>query len=297
MTAAQTEADKVKGLQDELEELRVSSASDKTTAIENLTAELQEKHQKEMDTLKSTHVSELSELKASYDKYISDLTSEKEAEIQRLSDLNIHEELRNIKADYARSTQEQLDEAERRHTQTLVEATSDAAAHTRAIMADEIRSLETTHTAQISSLRSTHQQEMASLKAELITEKVKAVEAAIAETRSEYTAQTEAITKKVSGDMKSLSDAHSAKTASLESEIAETKAAKIAAEEKARKALEYEERLKLQDQELSEAKSELEEARKKLQGLKATDRAKYDFRTSDADVNRLADENISPDVD
>lgn len=297
MTAAQAEADKVKGLQDELEELKVSSASDKTTAIENLTAELQEKHQKEMDALKSTHASELSELKESYNTHIFDLTSQKDAEIKRLSEFDIHEELRHIKADYARSTQEQLDEAERRHTQTLVEATSDAAAHTRAIMTDEIRSLETTHTAQLSSLRSAHQEEMASLKAELIAEKVHAVEAAIANTKSEYTAQTEAITKKVSGDMKSLSDAHSAKTASLESEIAETKAAKLAAEEKARKVQEYEERLKLQDKELEGAKSELEEARKKLQGLKATDRAKYDFRNSDADVNRLSDENISPDVD
>ena len=274
MTAAQTEADKVAGLQTSLEELKVSSASDKTTAIETLTTELQEKHQKEIDTLKSSHKSELSGLKATHDKRISDLTSEKEAEIKRLSDLSIHEELRKIKADFQRSTNEQLDEAERRHTQALVEATSDAAAHTRAIMTDEIRSMETTHTAQISSLRSIHAQEMAKLKAGLSADKVKAVEEAIAKTKSEYTAQTEAITKKVSGDMKSLSDAHSAKTASLESEIAETKAARLAAEEKARKALEYEERFKLQDKELSEAKSELVEAKKKLQSLKSIDRAK-----------------------
>lgn len=265
LIAAQTEADKVKGLQNNLEELKVSSASAKTTAIEKLTAELKQKHQKEMDALKATHESELSSLKQSHEKYISDLTSEKEAEIKKLSDLSIHEELRNIKADYARSIEEQLAEADRRHTQDLVEATSDTAAHTRAIMTDEIRSLETTHTAQISSLHSTHQQEMANLKAELMAEKVKAVEEAVAKTKSEYTAQTEANTKKVSSDMKSLSDAHSAKTAKLESEIAEMKAAKLAAEEKARKNPE---------EELSEAKSGLEEAKKKLQGLKATDRAK-----------------------
>ena len=280
LTAVQAEADKVKGLQAELEESKVSSASDKATAMENLKTALQVKHQNEMDALKSSHESAMSALKDNHEKYISDLTSEKEVEIKRLSDLSIHEELRKIRANYAQDTTEQLEAAERRHIQALLEATSDAAAHQRAIMTEEIRSLETTHTAQLANQFATHEQEMAKLKAELTTEKVKAVEEAIAKTKSEYTAQTEAITKKASGDMKSLSDAHSAKTASLESEIAATKAEKLAAEEKARKALEYEERLDLQEKELSEAKSELEEARKKLQGLKAGDRGKYDFRTS-----------------
>jgi hypothetical protein len=247
---AEAKAAKVTTLQTELDELKVSGASDLKNALDNLKTELEAKHQEVMDNLMQTYESEMSALRESHDTQLSELTA-------RLEGLSIHDELRMIKLDFERDLEKRIKDAEN-------EAAAAAAIHTRAIMGDEIRSLQTSHTVTLSNMHAEHQKELAKLREESEAEKKKAVEQAIAEIKNE----THEIKERASGDMKTLSDAHSAKTASLESEIAETKAAKQAAEEKAQKAVEYEQQLEEQSKELTDAKLELDEARRKIQALK-----------------------------
>ena len=251
------EAAKVTILQTELDNLKVSGAADIKNALDNLKTDLETKHQEEMDNLMRTYESEMSALKESHGTQLSELTATHEAERARLEDLSIFDELRMIKSDFDKDLEKRINDAAN-------EAAAAAATHTRAIMGDEIRSLQTSHTATISGMHAQYQEELAKLREELEAEKNKAVEQAVAEIKNE----THEVKERASGDMKTLSDAHSAKTASLEIEIAETKAAQQAAEEKASKAVEYEQQLEQQSKELTDAKSELEEAKKKLQSLK-----------------------------
>jgi hypothetical protein len=255
---------KVTTLQTELDELKGSSASDMKNALDNLKTDLEAKHQEEMDNLIQTYESEISVLRKSHETQLSELKAALEAERAKLEDLSIYDELRMIKSEFEKSKREHERDLDKRIYDAANEAAAAAEAHTRAIMGDEIRSLQTSHTATLSTMHVQHQEELARLREESEAEKNKAVEQAIAEIKNE----THEIKERASGDMKTLSDAHSAKTASLESEIAETKAAKQAAEEKAQKVVEYEHQLEEQSKELTDAKLELEEARKKIKSLK-----------------------------
>jgi hypothetical protein len=200
----------------------------------------------------------------SHQKHISELAAAHEAQRVKLLDLSIHEELRKIKAEFAKSEAESVRRA-------ITEATQ----HTRAIMSDEIRSLQASHTATLAHERSLHQQEIAKLRSEWNAEHTRSIEEAHAKSKANSLAETEAaiakqrveMLKKGSIEMKALGDAHSAKTASLENEIAELKATLHADEGKARRASDLERQLESQSKELTHIKSELATTKTKLKEL------------------------------
>jgi hypothetical protein len=268
LATAQAEAAKVKPLQAQLEELQVSSAADKQTAIDNLTKELLANHQKDLDSIKSTHESEQRTIRKSHEKAISDLKSTQAEELAALEDLSIHAELRKIKAGF-----------EKEKADAVNTAVLDSTRETRAIAAEEIRSLQSAHTAEKAKLEKEHHVHLEHIKSELSKSQHRAVHDAVEKEKHGHQKEMEAIAKqrdeiqkKASGEMKTLSDAHSSKTTSLQHEIATAKAAEKAAEEKSNRAMELEQQLHVQSKELSEVKAELDTTKHKLADLET----KYD---------------------
>ena len=268
MATAQVEAAKVKPLQTQLDELQISSAADKQTAIDNLTKELVAKHQQDIDSIKSTHETEQRTIRTSHEKAISDLKSTQAEELAALEDLSIHAELRKIKAGF-----------EKEKAEAVKVAVTDATHETRAIMVEEIRSLQSAHTAEKAKLEKEHHIHLEHIKSELSKSQHRVVHEALEKQKhghqkeiDEIAKQRDEIQKKASGEMKTLSDAHSSKTASLQHEIVTAKAAEKAAEEKAKRAMELEQQFQVQSKELSDVKAELDSAKHKLADLET----KYD---------------------
>ena len=263
LKAAQVETAKVKPLQTQLEELQASSAADKQTAIDNLTKELLAKHQQDLDSIKSAHEQRV--LRTSHEKAISDLKATQAEELAAFEDLSIHAELRKIKAGFEKEKAEAVNAA-------VIHATHE----TRAFMAKEIRDQESAHTAEKAKLEKEHHIHLERVKSELSKSQRRAVHEALEKQEHGHqeaiAKQRDEIQKKTSGEMKTLSDAHSSKTTSLQHEIATAKAAEKAAEEKAKRAMELEQQLHVQSKELSDAKAELESTKHKLADLET----KYD---------------------
>jgi hypothetical protein len=256
LEAAQVEADKVQTLQKQVEELQVSSVADKQAAIDKLN-ELHAKHQQDLGSMRSTHESKQHGLRTSHKKAISDPKSTHAEEIAALEDLSIHAELRKIKTDYEKAKAEAANAAG-------IYATRE----TRAILAEEIRSLQSAHTAEKAKLEKEHHIHLEQIKSELSKSHRRAVHEALEKQKHGHQKEIEAIAKhrddiqkKGSGEMKTLSDAHMAKTGSLHHEI--VKAAEKAAEEKAKRAMELEQQFLVQSKELSDAKAELESTKQR----------------------------------
>ena len=269
LKAVQIEADKVPTLQAELAELQKSSVEDKQIAIDNVTSELNSKHERDLASIKSTREAEQRSLQESHEKATSELKSRHAEEFAALEDVSIQGELRRIKADF-----------ENAKTEAAKLAATQATNDTRAIMADEIRSLQSAHTAERAKLQTDHQKQLDQIKVASEKTQKKALDDATAQLKFEHQKEMEAaiekqreeIQNKASGEMKTLSDAHSEKTASLESRITAAQEAERAAEEKAGRATELEHQLHVQNKELSDAKAELESAKQKLADLET----KYD---------------------
>jgi hypothetical protein len=260
------EADKVKGVETQLEELAASHALDKKTTIETLEAQLEQKRREEMVVLMADHETEIANMKATHENELFTINSAHSKEIEKLEARGLPDRIREI-----RKTFQDAQAIE------IQQAANEAAAHTRAIMGEEIRSLEGSHTQQISLLRSNHQQEFARFRSGWEAEKAKAIQEATARVKSEHAAETAAyvtrqrdeLTKKADGELRTLSDAHGSKTASLESQVLEATAARQAAEEKARKAAEFELQAETKSKELTVTKAELEQTKAKLKNMAA----------------------------
>ena len=220
--------------------------------------ELQEKHHREMTDLRASHEAQIAELTSAHEKKTSDLKIAHKAEIATIMESGVQTELRKIKEEFEHDKQ-----------QAVTDATNKTAQQVRGIMSDEIRSLQAQHTAALGNLEQKHQHEIHELRAHLESDKHKAIEHALARQREE-------MKKKTNGELKTLSDAHSAKTASLENELAEAKNAQHVAEEKARKAAEYEHKLESASKEAAALKAELDVTKAKLKNVE-TGHAEYDF--------------------
>jgi len=260
---AKAEADKVPVLQAQFEALHQSSKADHKKAIDELTADLELKHRKELDTIHNRHDEELTGLRAAHETHLSEVNDLHREEIGNLSDGSIlREEIRSMKAGFEAEKQEAVN-AE------------------RASMVEEIRSIQAQHTRMNAELQAQHRREMAALREELATERANAINAAISNIRPEYEAERTKLVnslqetqKKADGEMKTLSDAHSAKTTLLENQVNEARAAQKAAEEKAKKAANLQEELASKSKDLDQAKLELETVKRRLQELEI-ERIKY----------------------
>lgn len=220
--------------------------------------ELQENHHREVTDLRSSHEAQKAELASTHEREISDLKTAHKAEIAEIMESGVQTELRRIKEEFDLDKQ-----------QAVTDASNKAAQQVRGIMSDEIRSLQAQHTATLANQEQKHQHEIHELRAHLESDKDKAVEHALARHREE-------MKKKTNGELKTLSDAHSAKTASLENELAEAKSAQHVAEEKARKAADYEHKLESASKEVEALKAELDITKTKLKNAEAG-HAEYDF--------------------
>jgi hypothetical protein len=269
----QAEANKVKDLQKQLEELPASHELDKTTSLNTLEAQLEQKRKEETVTLLADHEAQVADLRAKHETEVFTLNSTHSKEIQKLEARTLPDEIRRIRKDF-----------HDHQAAEIQQAANEAAAHARSLMLDEIRSLEASHTHQISHLRNNHQQELANLRSFLEAEREKAAHEAVVRAKSEHAAETaafmtrqrEELTKKADGELRTLSDAHSSKTASLESQVVEANAAKQTAEEKARRAAELEHQVETKSNELDTVKVELEQTKRKLKNM-ADELAKYNL--------------------
>lgn len=111
MKATETEAIKVKDLEQQLEKLKSSSALDKQGALDNLKSELQNEFQEEVKTLRSTHESELLKLRSDYDTEMSKLKATYDEQVAVLSRFQLREELRRIKAGFEEDKQTAMNRA------------------------------------------------------------------------------------------------------------------------------------------------------------------------------------------
>lgn len=267
----QVEADKVKDLQKQLEELPSTHDLDKKSALSTLEQQLEQKRKDETAALMTDHETQLADLKATHETEVFTLKSAHSKEIQKLEARSLPDEIRRIRRDFQDAQAAEVQQA-----------ANEAAAHARSMMLDEIRSQEASHTQQINHLRNNHQQELARLRSTLEAEMARAIQEANARFKAEHAAETAAIVtrhreelmKKADGELRTLSDAHSSKTASLESQVVEAMAAKQAAEEKARKAGEFEQQVETKSKELDILKTELDQTKAKLRNL-AAELAKY----------------------
>src|SRR5271156_6400207 len=215
---AREAANNVPVLQAQLEALHASSKADHKKAIDDLTAELELKHRKELDTVHGRYNEEFSGLRTAHEAHLSEVNALHSEEIGKLSDGSVlKEEIRSMKEGF---------EAEKR------EAVNEAFNDGRASMAAEIRSFQEQHTRMKADLQAMHQREIAALREEFVAEKVNAVNTAISKIRPDYEAERtnllnalQETQKKADGEMKTLSDAHSAKTTLLENQVAEARAA------------------------------------------------------------------------
>ena len=111
MKIATTEAAKVKVLEEQLENLKSSSALEKQSALDNLTSEIQDKSKKEIESLRSSHEAELLNFGSIHEAEMSKLKSAHEEQIARLSGFKLREELREIKAGFERDKEDAVDQA------------------------------------------------------------------------------------------------------------------------------------------------------------------------------------------
>jgi hypothetical protein len=111
LKSAETEVIKVKDLEGQLEKLKSSSASDKQSALDNLKSELQNEHQEEAKTWRSTHESELLKLRSDHDTEMSKLKSTYDEQVAVLSRFQLREELRRIKAGFEEDKQTAMSQA------------------------------------------------------------------------------------------------------------------------------------------------------------------------------------------
>jgi len=254
----------ISDLERSIEELKVSHEKDKKAALGALTAELDERYQREIIGLRGDHNTNLSALRLEHETEVSRLRDAHQAEVAKLSVINLPDELRLIKKQMAAASENDLKRA-----------IEQAKAEQRAMMIDEIRSLQASHTATLNHERNLHQEEVAKLRAGIESEKQKVIQDAIERFKAEHAAETamlvtrqrEELVRKSGTEMRTLSDAHSAKTASLENEIAQARAAQQVAEAKAKKALEFEHIAQTNAKELAEAQKEVEELKKKVKEL------------------------------
>ena len=260
------EANKAVELKSQLDALAASLATEKELALKTQEGEHETKLQQALEALKATHVTETQDLISSHEKEIADLKATHAVEEDSLSNLNIHQELRRMREQGQDEQQKEI-AAARAHERAMTEARLQA----------EFDRTNAAHAAELSDLKAEQADAIAKLKESWSKEKAKVVENALGKLREEHAAETAAIVtrqradmeKKANGEMKTLSDAHSAKTASLENQIAEALAVKQAAEEKARRAVELESSLESQSKELESTKAELEATKKKLADLEA----------------------------
>ena len=265
--SAREEANKVPGLQAQLAALHVSSQAELEKAIDDLKAELESKHKAELDTVHERHAEELTGLRTAHETHVSEIKDLHEEKLKGLSDISVfQEELRSMKEQF---------EADKR------DAVEKAINETRAGMVEELRSFQIQHTRMIADLHGRHQRELATLKEDLENEKTRAVDSVTAQLTAEHntermnllTAQRET-QQKANGDMKTLSDAHSAKIELLENQVIEAQAALSEAEEKAKKATIYQQELETRSKELDQARFELETVKRRAQELEI-ERTKY----------------------
>jgi hypothetical protein len=264
LKAAEAEAAKVKPLQDELVALQKSSAEEKHDAIKTTTHDLQTKHDQDLHHMKTTHEAKLHEIHIKHEKDLTDIKAHHEKEKAKLKDPNIHAEFRQMKTDF-----------DKEKVEIAKKAREEGVRQARGEMAREIHSLQTSHTAEKAKLQTEHHKHLEKFKSESATAHQKALEKQQAEHKKEtdaVIAKRDEIQKKANGEMKTLSDAHTTKTAALEASIAEATAAAKAADERARKAGDLEHRVEEQGKELSATKAELETAKQKLAELES----KYD---------------------
>lgn len=256
------EAHKVVELKSQLDALAASLATEKEIALKSQQDEHETKLQQALEALKATHVTETNDLISSHEKEIDDLKATHAVEVHNLSNLNIHQELRHMR-EVGKDEQQKEIAAARAHERARTEARLQA----------EFDRMIAAHTAE----KAEQADAIAKLKESWVKEKAKVVEDALGTLREEHAAETAAILtrqraemeKKANGEMKTLSDAHSAKTAFLENQMAETLAMKQADEEKVREAVELKSSLDSQSKELESTKAELEATKKKLADLKA----------------------------
>jgi len=142
-------------------------------------------------------------------------------------DAKLVEELKKIKQDMEQDKEEAL---------------GAATDHAKTMLTEELENLKNTHA----------------------TELAAALDDALTKLKNEHAEETTQLTAKhgeelakASGDMKVLSDAHSAKTSALETAIAEAKAYQQAAEEKARRIPDLETTIEFKSKELEEARTAL----------------------------------------
>jgi hypothetical protein len=190
-------------------------------------------------------------LKATHETEVFTLNSAHSKEIQKLKARTFNDEIRQIREEFKDAQAVEIQQAANK-----------AAAHTRAMMfkLEEIRSLEASNTHQKSQLQANYQQELAKLASFWEAERKKAVQEAVGKAKSEHAAETAAfvtrqredLMKRADGELRTLSDAHSSKTASLEIQV-ETKS-----------------------KELDTVRVELEQTKKKLKNM-AEELAKYNL--------------------
>jgi hypothetical protein len=260
------EADKVKGLKSQLDGLAVSFAAEKEAALKSQEVEHETNKDQALEALKATHVAETADLISSHKKEIGDLKAAHAVEVEKLSNVSIHQELRRMREQGQGEQQREIASA-RAHERAMTEARLQA----------EFDRVNAAHAAELGDLRAEQADAIAKMKESWDKEKAKVVEEALGRLREEHAAETAAMLtrqradmeKKANGEMKALSDAHSAKTASLENQIAEALALEQTAKEKARKTVELESSLDSQSKELATTKADLEAAKKKLADLEA----------------------------
>jgi hypothetical protein len=258
--AAQKLNEEISSLKKQLEDLKVSSAQEKETALTTLRDELEEHHQGEIIGLRGDHETKMHTLRQDHESELSRLRDAHQAEIDKLSANGLYDTIREMREDFQRGRDEEMQQA-----------VEEAKAYQRSIMLGEIRANQTAYTAQVNEMQRVHQEEVTRLKAGIEAENKKVIQDAIERYKAEHAAETAAIVtrqrdemqKKRESEMKALGDAHSSKTAALENEIAELRAALAATQ--AKKAPESEQKSKQLEEALMDVKKlkrELLEAKK-----------------------------------
>ena len=95
----------------ELEQLNTSSHLDKQNALQNLSLELQHKHQEEIETLRSSHEAELLKLRLAHETEMSKLKSAHDEQVAVLSGSKLREEIREIKAGFEKDKRNVVNQA------------------------------------------------------------------------------------------------------------------------------------------------------------------------------------------
>jgi hypothetical protein len=241
-----SEAQKVEGLEQQLSELRDSSALELKSALETLTSELNEKYNTDMETAKVTYETELYTLTSRNQNEISDINAAHEREVNELKGTNLYQQLREMKMGFEADKLQADERAEREFTERVELAVAEYEREKKIMLESFEKEKEF-----------------------LENEKIKAVEEAVANTTRTCKAEADELLekdrKKGEGKLTTLAEAHSQKTAALETEIADAIAAREAAEVKAKKASELQFQLELRSKELEQVMAELESAKKRLE--------------------------------